>query len=87
MPGQEAVTVRATVRPGHLPELSRALEASPVDGGHPGSLPAHLPLDHLADVHFARLFVLEAAVLHSGERVPESLVYMADVDGSVEQHL
>lgn len=87
MPGQAAVTVRAPVRPGHLDELSRVVDASAPTGGRSGSLPAGLPLDRLADVHFARLFVLEAAVLHSGERVPESLVYMADVDGSVEQHL
>jgi hypothetical protein len=87
MPGQEAVTVRAPVGPGRLPGLTRALDASARTGGHPGSLPACLPLGNFAEVHFARLFLLEAATLHSGERVPESLVYMADVDGSVEGHL
>jgi len=86
MPGQEAVTVRAPVRPGHLTELCRALDTS-TTGARPGSLPAGLPLGHFPEVHFARLFLLDAAVLHSRERVPESLVYMADVDGSVDQHL
>ena len=40
-----------------------------------------------AEVHFARIFVLEAATLSSGRQVPASLVYMADVDGSVDEHL
>ena len=87
MPGQEAVTVRAPVRPGQLSELSRALEASEQSGARPGSLPARLPLGDFAEVHFARFFLLDAVTLHSGETVPESLVYMADVDGSVERHL
>jgi hypothetical protein len=87
MPGQEAVTVRAAVRPGHLSELSRALHASERTGGHPGSLPSCLPLERFAEVHFARFFLLDAVVLHDGQPVPESLVYMADVDGSADAHL
>ena len=38
-------------------------------------------------MHFARLFVLETAVLSTGEQIPASLIYMADVDGTVAEHL
>jgi hypothetical protein len=33
------------------------------------------------------MFVLETALLTSGEEIPASLMYMADVDGSAAQHL
>ena len=55
--------------------------------GQPGAPPTSLPLRRFPDVHFARIFVLEAATLQTGREVPASLVYMADVDGSVDEHL
>jgi hypothetical protein len=48
---------------------------------------AGLGLTDLGGVHFARLFVLEPARLSTGEEVPATLVYMADVDGTAAGHL
>lgn len=46
-----------------------------------------MPFAALPDLHFARLFVLEEATDLDGEVIPASLVYMADVDGTVDRHL
>jgi hypothetical protein len=78
---QSPVTVRARVSPGRLGDLEQLLA-----NRHPGAA-SRLRLGELGTVHFARLFVLEAAVLTSGEEIPASLVYMADVDGSTAEHL
>jgi len=86
MPGQQPVTLRAPVAEGRLEELMEVLEAAG-DAGQPGAVPAALPLHHFPEVHFARFFVLGATTLASGRAVPASLVYMADVDGSVSDHL
>jgi hypothetical protein len=87
MPAQEPVTLRAPVKAGRLDALRVALEAGAVDGGQPGVPPPGLPLSRFPGVHFARMFVLDAATLQSGRHVPASLVYMADVDGSDDRHL
>jgi hypothetical protein len=79
MPAQEPVTLRAAVRPGRLDAVRSALESDGARGA--------LPLSRLPEVHFARMFILEAATLQSGRHVPASLVYMADVDGSADRHL
>lgn len=86
MPDQQAVTLRAPVAEGRLAALQQALKAAG-RAGRPGALPESLPLHRFPEVHFARLFVLEATTLSSGHDVPASLVYMADVDGSVSDHL
>jgi hypothetical protein len=86
MPGQQPVTLRAPVVEGRL-DAARALLEAAGDAGQPGSVPASLPLRLFPEVHFARIFVLEAATFSSGRQVPASLVYMADVDGSVDDHL
>jgi hypothetical protein len=87
MPGQQPVTLRAPVVPGRLDALRGVLESGAISGGRPGAAPPPLRLAQLPGVHFARLFVLEAMTLQTGEPVPASLVYMADVDGSVDRHL
>ncbi len=91
MPEQTAVTVRATVLPDRHPLVERELRALRAEG--PAS--PDLPFAELAGVHFARLFVLDGAddgaaagaADGAGRGIPASLVYMADVDGSTEQHL
>jgi hypothetical protein len=71
---------------GRLEAVRAVLEAAGL-AGQPGAAPTSLPLRRFPEVHFARIFVLEEATLSSGRHVPASLVYMADVDGSVDEHL
>jgi hypothetical protein len=86
VPGQQPVTLRAPVVEGRLEAVRAVLEAAGL-AGQPGAAPTSLPLRRFPEVHFARIFVLEEATLSSGRHVPASLVYMADVDGSVDEHL
>jgi hypothetical protein len=81
MPRQSPVTVRGQVLPDRLGDLHALL------AGDHSSAASRLRLAELGTVHFARLFVLDAAVLTSGEEIPASLVYMADVDGPGAEHL
>ena len=83
MAGQVPVTVRATVCEGQLDAVRKVL----ADLRRHGPQDDRMPFAALPDVHFARLFVLEDAADLDGELIPASLVYMADVDGSVDRHL
>jgi hypothetical protein len=80
---QAAVTVRATVNDGQLEAVRKLL----ADLRRHGPQDDRMPFAALPDVHFARLFVLEEATDVDGEVIPASLVYMADVDGTVDRHL
>ena len=86
MPRQAPVTVRAQVSPGRVDDLDELLRRGRPDSSDTGVV-GRLGIAQLDGVHFARLFVLETAVLSSGEKVPASLMYMADVDVSVATHL
>ena len=83
MPHQVAVTVRATIEDAHRDEVRELLEIVRNQG--PGS--GLLPFARMSEVHFARLFILEEVTDPVGDVIPASLVYMADVDGSVASHL
>jgi len=83
MPDQAALTIRAFIRPGSYPELADLL----ADINRKGADNGYLPFRDLPGVHFARLFVLPEVTDLDGDRIPASLVYMADVDGTAEQHL
>jgi hypothetical protein len=83
MAGQVPVTVRATVCAGQLDAVRKVL----ADLRRHGPQDDRMPFAALPDVHFARLFVLEDVTDLDGELIPASLVYMADVDGSVDRHL
>jgi len=75
--------VRATVVPGRVPELLEVLGDFHTDTrGSPG-----IPFRSLYGVHFARMVLLEDASDLRGRRIPASLVYFADVDGSADSHL
>ena len=78
---QAPVTVRAEISPGHRAEVDALLSGS--SGGPLKSL----GLAELPGLHFARVFVLDAVTLQAGTQVPETLVYMADADGTVRGHL
>ena len=79
MPYQLPVTVRANVPTERLDDLRDLLTEMNKNGPADNSV---LPFDRLADVHFARLFILPAATDLAGEVIPPSLVYMSEVDGA-----
>ena len=80
---QAAVTVRAAVLPGMTADVHAGL----VDVRKRGPNDPDLPLADLPGLHFARIFVIEEAQDLEGQTIPPSLVYMADVDGTVDGHL
>jgi len=82
MAEQVAVTVRAQIADGRVGAVTRLLSNRSA-----GIANEDLRLAQLPRVHFARVFVVESATLRSGETIPASLVYMADVDGSLARHL
>lgn len=83
MAHQVAVTVRAELRSGRREAVAELLGTFRTQSVGV----AALPFSTLRGVHFARLFVLEDAADATGQRIPASLVYMADVDGSLANHL
>jgi hypothetical protein len=82
MAEQVAVTVRAQIADGRVAAVTRLLKNGSADIAD-----EDLRLSELPRVHFARMFVVESATLQGGQAIPASLVYMADVDGSVGGHL
>lgn len=83
MPHQVAVTVRARLLPSHRDRVHELLKLIRREGPARGLFPfADMP-----EVHFARIFVLEEVTDLDGEVIPASVVYMADVDGSVGEHM
>jgi hypothetical protein len=83
VPGQQAVTVIATIRPEAEDSLTAVVD-SMGDGVANGSL---IPFAELPQLHFARLFIVPAAVAAGGRAAPASLVLLADVDGSGNRFL
>jgi hypothetical protein len=87
VPRQAPVTVRAAIAPERRGALDEILQAGSSDTAPDRAASAGLGLSGRPEVHFARLFVLDATRLSTGEHVPATLVYMADVDGTVAGHL
>jgi hypothetical protein len=87
VPRQVPVTVRAVIVPDRREALEESLEAASSATAPDPAAAAGLGLAGRPEVHFARLFVLDATRLSTGEDVPATLVYMADVDGTVAGHL
>jgi hypothetical protein len=83
MPHQLAITVRAEVAAGQADALEALLRSMRAAGTHL----TQLPFGELTGVHFARLFVLPGAPDPVGGRIPDSLVYMCDVDAPLRRHL
>jgi hypothetical protein len=81
MPYQSAVTVVAP-----LPADQREVASSALaELAGPGR--AALAFERQADVHFARLVLLDGAADPAGNPVDLRIVYTADVDGSADAHL
>lgn len=80
---QQAVTVRAWIRPERVEALRNELAEIQADlAGN-----ALIPFGRFDTVHFARFVILEEATDLKGRPIPASLVYAAIVDGTVETHL
>jgi hypothetical protein len=83
MAAQQAVTVRAWIRPEQMDALRADLAAIEADlAGN-----ALIPFGHFDTVHFARFVILEEATDLRGQPIPASLVYAAIVDGTAAAHL
>src|SRR5262245_19794240 len=83
MPIQEAVTLRAFLRPNAAESLDRVLQQV---GSDVENNPV-LPFGTLENVHFARLVIVPEARDLNGRAIRASLVYAANVDGSGSAHL
>jgi hypothetical protein len=83
MPYQVALTLVAHVRPGEAGNLDRLL-ATMGDGVANNST---VDFDSLEGVHFARVVLVEATTDLQGNPLRALLIYMADLDISVERHL
>jgi hypothetical protein len=80
---QLAVTIVADVKPRHGAPLKRLLTKMGKDAAGNDVI----PLGELSSAHFARLLMLDPAEDLDGEPLPAHLIYMSDVDGSLEDHL
>lgn len=83
MPHQVPLTIRAPLKPGRRAEVSALLDTLGKSIEHDGS-----PFAGMPGVHFARVFVLPGdPALDSGLDVPDTLVYLAEVDAPLRRHL
>jgi hypothetical protein len=80
---QQAVTVRAWIRPERMDALRADLAGIEADlAGN-----ALIPFGRFDTVHFARFVILEDATDLKGRPIPASLIYAAIVDGTAGAHL
>jgi hypothetical protein len=80
---QEAVTVRAWIRPGAL----EALRAELAEVGNDVEENALVPFGSFGNIHFARLVIVPEGRDLQDQVIPPSLVYAVNVDGSGRDHL
>jgi hypothetical protein len=80
---QLAVTIVADVKPRRVTALGRLLTKMGEDAAGNDVL----PLGELSSAHFARLIMLEPETDLTGDPLPAHLIYMSDIDGSVQAHL
>ena len=83
MPYQSALSVVAPVRDGAVEELEEVL-AGMGNGVANGEV---VDFGSLTGLHFARIVVVPADTDHRGRPLPATLVYLADLDVSPEEHL
>src|SRR6266542_758764 len=80
MPHQVALTIAAPVDQGRAEELQQLLEEL-------GERPKALSFGEIANLHFARLFVLPETQDLSGAPIPAKLILLSDVDSPVDAYL
>jgi len=83
MSHQEALTVVAEIREGHVESLKRLLGSIREHGGDWNIL----PFGKLPRLHFARLVVFDAAEDLDGKPLPAQLALLTDVDAPLAEHL
>ena len=83
MPYQSALSIVAPVRDGAADDLDRLL-AEMGNGVANGEV---IDFGALSGVHFARIVVVPADTDHRGRPLPATLVFLADLDVSPEEHL
>jgi hypothetical protein len=83
LPHQEALTVVATIKPGHVEAVENLL----------GTIKDHvdtwdiIPFAELAHIHFARLVVFNETTDLNGHTLPARLTLMTNVDAPLEAHI
>jgi hypothetical protein len=80
---QLAVTIIAKIRP----EAANALHDLLTSMGNGVANGTVIPFNHLAQLHFARLLILDPTTGPDGETTPPSLVFLSDIDGSFDRYL
>ena len=83
MPHQIALSVIAEIRDGSAEELRCLLGSVHENRGRPSIFPFH----ELPTVHFARIFVVDAATTLDGALLAPKVVYLANLDAPLEDHL
>lgn len=83
MPHQIAVTIRAPIDQGRADDLRKRL----TEVAREGMAEAPFRFARMPDVHFARFVVLPEDRDAGGTTIPAVLIYLADVDAPLENHL
>jgi hypothetical protein len=83
MVSQTPVTVVGKIRQGELENLKNVLASIRSEGGQS----AILPFDRFSRTHFARIVIVDPTSYLRGQPLAANLVYVSDVDGSVDEHL
>ncbi len=82
MPHQIALTLIMPTTPEGTEQLRTLLGTVHENRSRPP-----LPFDDMVGVHFARLFVIDAATALDGEPLPPKLAYLANIDAPEDAHL
>lgn len=82
MSRQSPVTLQISIIQGHEEELEQVLKNS----GNPSKANAAFPYQNFKEIHFARWFIVPGTILR-GKKIPASVMYTANVDGSAFAHL
>ncbi|HEX5415003.1 MAG TPA: hypothetical protein VFZ25_05000 [Chloroflexota bacterium] len=80
---QVAVSIIAPIKAGQEASLRTLLQGMGKDSANNDLV----PFAKLRGVHFGRLFILDATTDLNGVPIPAYLVYLSDVDGSIDAHL
>jgi hypothetical protein len=83
VPHQEALTVIARLKPGHVPAL-KAVLGTIADRGERSDI---VPFAQLVNVHFARFVVFDQTIDLEGNPLPPQLALMTNVDAPLDGHV
>ncbi|HEY7033791.1 MAG TPA: hypothetical protein VH482_20815 [Thermomicrobiales bacterium] len=83
MEQQLAVTIIARIRSAAIGQLDELLTTM----GNGVANGAVIPFTQLSQLHFARILILEESAGAGGESTPPYLVFLSDIDGSLDRYL